>query len=112
MSVGLKSMSRKQLEKLQKDIDKKLAVLLKKELKEAQAKVQKIADDSGFSVAELIPVTGSQGKWKDNVHKFKKKAKNPTQPKYQNPVDGKTWTGHGRPPLWIVGNRAAFLITA
>ena len=33
-------------------------------------------------------------------------------PKYQDPVSGKTWTGMGKPPTWIVGaaNRDDFLI--
>jgi DNA-binding protein H-NS len=32
--------------------------------------------------------------------------------KYRDPASGKTWTGRGKPPLWIVGakNRDAFLI--
>jgi DNA-binding protein H-NS len=34
-------------------------------------------------------------------------------PKYRDPKSGKTWTGRGKPPLWIAGakNRDAFLIT-
>lgn len=33
-------------------------------------------------------------------------------PKYRDPATGKTWTGRGKPPLWIVGvkDRDAFLI--
>ena len=33
-------------------------------------------------------------------------------PKYRDPVSQKTWTGRGKPPLWIVGvkNRDDFLI--
>ena len=33
-------------------------------------------------------------------------------PKYQDPKTGKTWTGRGKPPLWIVGakDRSAFLM--
>ena len=33
-------------------------------------------------------------------------------PKYRDPASGKTWTGRGKPPLWIVGakDRQAFLI--
>jgi DNA-binding protein H-NS len=32
--------------------------------------------------------------------------------KYRDPASGKTWTGRGKPPLWIVGakDRQAFLI--
>lgn len=33
-------------------------------------------------------------------------------PKYRDPKSGKTWTGHGKPPMWIAGkkDRTAFLI--
>ena len=32
-------------------------------------------------------------------------------PKYRDPVTGKTWSGHGRAPAWIVGkNREEFRI--
>ena len=35
-------------------------------------------------------------------------------PKYRDPASGKTWTGRGKPPLWIAGakNRDSFLISA
>jgi DNA-binding protein H-NS len=34
--------------------------------------------------------------------------------KYRDPASGKTWTGRGKPPLWIAGakDRQAFLIDA
>lgn len=36
------------------------------------------------------------------------------EPKYRDPRSGKTWTGRGKPPNWIVGtkNRDRFLIDA
>lgn len=30
--------------------------------------------------------------------------------KYKDPVSGKEWSGRGRAPLWIVGNRDEYLI--
>ncbi|HEX7682289.1 MAG TPA: H-NS histone family protein [Trinickia sp.] len=37
--------------------------------------------------------------------------KAPLPPKYQDPKTGKTWSGRGKPPTWIVGkNRDRFLI--
>ena len=41
-----------------------------------------------------------------------KVAANPGAPKYRDPATGKTWTGRGKPPNWIVGvsDRTAFLI--
>jgi DNA-binding protein H-NS len=41
-----------------------------------------------------------------------KVAANPGAPKYRDAATGKTWTGRGKPPNWIVGvsDRTAFLI--
>jgi DNA-binding protein H-NS len=37
--------------------------------------------------------------------------KAPLPPKYQDPKTGKTWSGRGKPPKWIVGkNRERFLM--
>jgi len=34
-----------------------------------------------------------------------------SEAKYRDPVSGKTWTGRGKPPMWIVGqDRAKFAI--
>lgn len=34
-------------------------------------------------------------------------------PKYRDPITGATWTGRGKPPLWIAGqDRLKFLIEA
>jgi DNA-binding protein H-NS len=42
---------------------------------------------------------------------FGAREKRPTPtPKYVNPADGSTWSGMGRPPQWIVGNRDDYLI--
>jgi DNA-binding protein H-NS len=40
--------------------------------------------------------------------------KNVGVPKYRDPATGKTWTGRGKPPLWIAGvqDREPFLIKA
>lgn len=34
----------------------------------------------------------------------------PNPPKYVNPEDGRTWSGNGRAPGWLVGNRDDYLI--
>lgn len=38
------------------------------------------------------------------------KAKAAVEPKYLNPVTGQTWSGRGRAPAWLNGDRAAFAI--
>lgn len=49
---------------------------------------------------------------KKAAKKQAKLAANPGEPKYRDPATGKTWTGRGKPPNWIVGvsDRSAFLI--
>jgi DNA-binding protein H-NS len=41
-------------------------------------------------------------------------AREAAPPKYQDPKTGRTWTGHGKPPNWIVGSKSrdSFLIGA
>jgi DNA-binding protein H-NS len=33
-------------------------------------------------------------------------------PKYQDPVTGRTWSGHGKRPLWLIGDKEKYLIAA
>lgn len=41
----------------------------------------------------------------------KASAKNPVAAKYRDPSTGNTWSGRGKPPLWIAGkDRAQFAI--
>jgi DNA-binding protein H-NS len=65
----------------------------------------------GITAAELFGATGRKG------NAGRKPAKAATGsigvPKYRDPKTGKTWTGRGKPPTWIVGakDRDAFLIS-
>jgi DNA-binding protein H-NS len=48
--------------------------------------------------------------WKE-IRTFQAKAKSqPCPPLYRNPATGKTWSGRGRAPRWIDGNRDEYLI--
>lgn len=96
MSIDLKSMSRKELEKLREKIDKALAGLKKKELKAAKEAAEKAAAAHGFSLAELTGATAKVGRKKATGPKTKAPAK------YKNPNDAsQTWTGKGRQPQWF-----------
>lgn len=89
MAIDLTGMSRKELEKLQADVEKTLRDLSKTELKEAKKAAEKAAAKFGFTLNEL---TGSAGKG------AKKQA---SAPKYANPEDpSQTWSGRGRQPQW------------
>lgn len=53
MQPDLKSMSRKELEKLKANIDKALQRVANKEMKEALAAAEKAAKAHGYSLAEI-----------------------------------------------------------
>ena len=60
------------------------------------------AEDLGFSLGQ--PVTASNRV----VTRAKTlQAKKPSVPKYRDPKSGKTWTGHGKAPSWIVAAQKA-----
>ena len=98
MKVDLKSMNRKELEKLLKDVKVALLNADAKDRRAARKAAEKAAAEFGFSLGELsddIPKT--KGK------KAKKKVSGPkSPPKYANPKDTtQTWTGKGRQPNWF-----------
>lgn len=97
MKVDLKSMNRKELEKLLKDVKTALNNAAARDRREARKAAAKAAAEFGFSLGELsddAPVK--------KAGKPKKKASGPkAAPKYANPEDSKqTWTGKGRQPNW------------
>ncbi len=99
MSVDLNQMSRKELSKLARDIDKALASVDKREQKAALDAAEKAAAEHGFSLSEL---TGAASGGK------KKKAGSVNPPKFRNPEDAtQTWSGRGRKPAWINAAEAA-----
>ena len=100
MKPDLKSMTRKQLEKLSADIDKAITRVSKTEMKEALAAAEKAAKAHEFSLAEIAP--GSRPKERPKKI-MAKKPKKPGSPKYANPDDKtQTWTGKGRRPAWFM----------
>ena len=98
MSIDLKSMSKKQLEKHLKDVEKALADLREMEKREAKKAAEKAAAQFGFSLSEL---TGNATRSGKPLNSKRKAPKNPSAPKYANPHDkSQTWTGKGRQPNW------------
>lgn len=98
--MDLRSMNRKQLEKLRADVDKALARLDAAEKKKAIEAAEKAAKAYGFSLSELTgqAASGVAGK----VTK-PRKARGKVAPKYRNPSEpSQTWTGRGRRPRWVV----------
>jgi DNA-binding protein H-NS len=96
MKFDLKDMNRKELEKLQSDVEKALTKVVDKEKKDARDAIMKTAASFGFTPEEMLEFSSGP-----KVRKTKPKA--PGKPKYRNPANGdETWTGKGRPPKWFV----------
>ncbi len=94
MNADLKSMTRKELERLRKDVDAALESVEAREMRMAYDAAAKAAADFGFSLNEVANMTGS-GK------RGGKGPKSTTAPKYRNPDNqAQTWTGRGRQPDW------------
>ncbi|MFG5381360.1 H-NS family nucleoid-associated regulatory protein [Yoonia sp. R2-816] len=104
MKPDLKSMTRKELEKLKSDVEKALAKISVKEKKAALAAAEKAAAAHGFSLAEIT----SDAPVKAKTRKAKTGPKTVSKPKYLNPDDkNQTWTGKGRQPEWFKSAIAA-----
>jgi DNA-binding protein H-NS len=95
MKVDLKGMSRKELEKLHKDVEKALTKVNEKELKAARDAAAKAAAKLGFSLEDISTLPARKTR-KASGPKTK------AAPKYASPADAtKTWTGKGRQPVWF-----------
>ena len=98
MQPDLKSMTRKELEKLKANIEKALIKVAAKEKKAAIAAAEKAVAAHGFSLAEI---TG-EAKAEKPARKSKPGPKKKAPPKYRDPSNSeKTWTGKGRQPDWF-----------
>lgn len=100
MTIKLDGMSRKELEKLSRDIEKQIAKLEKDELKAAKEAAEKAAKAHGFTLSDIMggPAT----------RKTAGKPRTIGEPKYRNPDnESQTWTGKGRQPNWYREGKAA-----
>ncbi|WP_424979759.1 H-NS family nucleoid-associated regulatory protein [Leisingera sp. S232] len=90
MTIDLSLMSRKELLKLQSDVEKALQDAELRERQEALKAAEEAAAKFGFSLEEIT----------DAARQVTKKAK--AAPKYRNPSNPEeTWTGRGRKPHWV-----------
>lgn len=100
MKINLKNMTRKELEKLGKDVSKALDKLHKQDLKKVRQEMEKLAAAHGVKVEDVL---GSGAK-----PAAKTAAKAKSAPKFANPADkSQTWTGKGRQPDWYKSAIAA-----
>ncbi|NJN35712.1 MAG: H-NS histone family protein [Nitrospiraceae bacterium] len=86
---SLEAMSLKELRQLQKDLVKAISTYEDRHKAEARAKLESIAKEMGYSLAELIGVEA-------------KATRAPAVAKYRHPENAAlTWSGRGRKPLWF-----------
>ena len=91
----LEALSLSELKKMQKDVAKAISTFEDRQKAEALAKVEALARDLGYSLAELV---GTE----------KKSSRAPAAAKYRHPGNsGLTWSGRGRNPQWFVEALAA-----
>ena len=86
----LEALSLGELKKMQKDVAKAISTYEDRQKAEARAKVEALARDLGYSLAELV---GTETK----------PSRAPTAEKYRHPENpALTWSGRGRKPHWFV----------
>ena len=86
---NLEALSLKELRQLQKDLTKAISTYEDRHKAEARAKLEAIAKEMGYSLADLIG-----GKVKAT--------RAPAVAKYRHPENATlTWSGRGRRPLWF-----------
>jgi DNA-binding protein H-NS len=91
----LEALSLGELKKMQKDVAKAIATFEDRQKAEARTKVEALARDLGYSLAELVG-TGT------------KSARTPAAAKYRHPENpALIWSGRGRKPQWFVEALAA-----
>jgi len=91
----LEALSLSDLKKMQKDVAKAIATFEDRQKAEARAKVEAVARDLGYSLAELVGIET-------------KITRAPAAAKYRHPENPSLiWSGRGRKPQWFVEALAA-----
>ena len=91
----LEALSLSELKKMQKDVAKAISNYEDRRKAEARAKVEALARDLGYTLAELV---GTE----------MKTSRAPAAAKYRHPENpALTWSGRGRKPQWFVDALAA-----
>ena len=86
---NLEAMSLKELRQMQKDLAKAISTYDDRHKAEARVKLEAIAKEIGYSLADLIGVEV-------------KATRAPSVAKYRQPVNATlTWSGRGRKPQWF-----------
>ena len=101
---------RKQIKRLEAEAER----ITRQEMSGAIAKIRSLMSDFGITL-EHLGVTGkTRGAKRSVPKKAAPKRAGASRVRYADPKTGKTWSGFGRAPAWIAGekNRDAFLVGA
>jgi DNA-binding protein H-NS len=102
-------------------LQKKASTLREAEKKRVIAEIRRLIDQYDVQPSEVFsdakPRVGrpaSRSTSSISVSAKGKQVRQSKPPKYRDPATGKTWNGHGKTPLWLVGvgDRTAYLIDA
>lgn len=98
-------------------LDKKIAQARKREIAAVVKQINALIEQYGLTPQELrFPrrLTAATEEPRSTKPLARKKAKpaaaSTVAPKYRNPETGDTWSGRGRAPKWVVGDKADYLI--
>lgn len=87
-------------------LEAQIAEARKAEISDALKMIHDLIADYGLTQEDVFPMRKGANSGSKPVNKV--------APKYRDPATGKTWTGRGKPPVWIAGaeDRNQFLIAA
>jgi DNA-binding protein H-NS len=90
------------------ELERQASDARRQEIKDAVSTVRELIQKHRLSVRDI----GERLFGKPGAGRGAKSAGPKSPPKFRDPLTGKTWTGRGKPPNWIVGvaNRDPFLI--
>lgn len=93
--------SYKELLAQRQSLEAKIEAARKSETQEVLTTIHSLVKEFGLTVSDVFPA----GRAKSTATRA------PVAPKYRDPSTGATWTGRGKPPLWIANkDRATFEI--
>lgn len=91
----LEAVSLSELKRMQKDVVKAISTYHDRQKTDARAKLEALARDLGYSLAELVGTDT-------------KSSRAPAAAKYRHPENpALTWSGRGRKPQWFIDVLAA-----
>ncbi len=83
-------------------LDKQIAEAREQAMKEAIARVHAIIAEFDLTADDIFPKAGARQK---------RRTRDSAPARYRDPMTGKTWSGRGRAPNWLLGkNRSEFEI--